>query len=188
MKPPTFNNFPSLSSERLDFRPLRMTDRNEIYRLRSDEIILKYLNLPVAKNLKDAENFIEMVENGTAANKWITWGMCLKNSDTIIGTICLWNCDFETESAEVGYGLLPEFHQRGFMSETMKFTLDIGFNTFGFQEIDAITDCNNIGSRKLLEKFDFELDDKFESEETGSVRYFLVNRSNANTNVNGTRV
>jgi RimJ/RimL family protein N-acetyltransferase len=72
------------------------------------------------------------------------------------------------------------------MSETMKFTLDIGFNTFGFQEIDAITDCNNIGSRKLLEKFDFELDDKFESEETGSVRYFLVNRSNANTNVNGT--
>lgn len=174
MQRPNFNNFPLLSSDRLDFRPLKMTDQNEILRLRSDKIVLKYLELPIAKNLKDAEDFIQMIEDGTIENKWITWAMCLKNSDTIIGTICLWNCDFEMESAEVGYGLLPEFFQQGLMSEAMKFTLDIGFNTFGFREIDAITNRHNIGSRKLLEKFGFQLDNDFECDQAGSLRYFCV--------------
>ena len=173
MQQPNFIEFPPFSSDRLDVRQLLMTDHNEIYRLRSDEIVLKYLDLPVAKNLKDAEDFITMINDGTAQGKWITWGMCLKNSETIIGSICLWNCDFEMESAEVGYSLLPEFHEQGFMSETMKFTLDIGFNTFGFREIDAITNRNNIGSRKLLEKFEFQMDDEFDSDDVDLLRYSL---------------
>lgn len=173
MKPPNFTSFPTLSSERLDFRQYQMSDRNEVFRLRSDEIVLKYLELPVAKNLKDAEDFIDLINNGTIENKWITWGFCLKGSDTLIGSICLWNCDFETESAEIGYGLLPEFFQQGFMSEATEITLDMAFNTFGFREIDAITHRENIGSRRLLEKFDFQLDEKFESDDLNLVRYAL---------------
>lgn len=173
MKPPKFTPFPTLFSERLVLRELKMTDRNEIYRLRSDEIVLKYLSLPVAQNLKDAEDFITMLDDGMALNKWVTWGMCEKGSDTIIGTICLWNLDVVTEGAELGYGLLPEFHQQGFMSETVKIVLDFGFQTLGFREIDAITHCDNIGSTTLLKKFKFELDAEFECEEEGLNRYFL---------------
>ena len=51
--------FPNIATERLSLRQLKIEDENEIFVLRSDERILKYLDLPIAKTIDDASNFIE---------------------------------------------------------------------------------------------------------------------------------
>jgi ribosomal-protein-alanine N-acetyltransferase len=170
---PKFNPFPTLSSNRLDLRELKMSDKNEIFRLRSDEIVLKYIAIPKAKNLKDAEGFITMLDEGMAENKWVTWAMSLKNSDTVIGTICLWHLDILTESAELGYGLLPEFYNQGLMTEATEVVLNFGFKNLGFREIDAITHQKNIACSTVLKKFGFMQDADFECDDVDLVRYFL---------------
>jgi ribosomal-protein-alanine N-acetyltransferase len=174
MQQPNYNPFPNLSSNRLDFRVLSMADKNEIFRLRSDEIVLKYIEMPKAKNLKEAEDFIQMLADGLVENKWITWGFCLKNTDKILGTICLWNCYIPTANAEIGYGLLPEFHNQGFMTEAMEVVLDFAFRTLGFREIDAILHKDNLACLSILKKFTFQYDAAFESDNEAFVRYFLI--------------
>jgi [ribosomal protein S5]-alanine N-acetyltransferase len=173
MQQPNYHPFPTLSSNRLDFRALKMSDNNEIFRLRSDEIVLKYLEMPKAKNRKDAEDFITMIADNIAQNKSIMWGTCFKNSDTIIGTICLWNCDIPTESAELGYVLLPEFYGQGLMTEATEIVLNFAFKTLGFREIDGILHQKNIACLTILKKFGFVQDTDFECDNSDLVRYFL---------------
>jgi ribosomal-protein-alanine N-acetyltransferase len=174
MEQPNYTPFPTLSSNRLDFRQLTLTDKNEIFRLRSDEIILKYLEMPKAKNLNDAVDFIKMINDGIAASKWIMWGFCFKNTDKILGTICLWNCDIPTASAELGYVSLPEYYGQGLMTEATKVVLNFGFQTLGFQEIDGILNKENLACLTVLKKFGFRYDADFECDNVDLVRYFLL--------------
>lgn len=174
MKIPNFNKFPTLLSERLIFRQLKTTDLPAIFRLRSDKVVLKYLAIPAAKNLKAAEDYMNMIHQGIIEHKWILWGLTLKNSDDLIGTICLWNWDIANESAELGYVLLPEYHRQGLMSEATKVILDFGFQSLGFQEIDGILSPENIYCIRILKKFGFVKDESFEA--NGVVRYYLIKK------------
>lgn len=172
MQTPNFNSFPTLSTERLTFRQLKLSDLQTIFRLRSDEIVLKYLDMPTAKNHKAAEDYINMINTGIAENKWILWGLELKSNQKLVGTICLWNWDIASESAELGYVLLPEYHRQGLMTEATKIVLDFGFETLGFSEIDGILSPDNIYCIRILKKFGFQLDSEFEA--ANVVRYALI--------------
>ena len=171
MKTPNFNSFPTLSSEKLTFRQLQLSDLQTIFRLHSDEIVLKYLDIPAAKNLKVAEDYINMINDGIAENKWILWGLELKSNQEMVGTICLWNWDITNKSAELGYVLLPEYHRQGLMTEATKVVLDFGFQNLGFHEIDGILSPENAGCIKILKKFGFQIDKEFEADNV--VRYYL---------------
>ena len=85
----------------------------------------------------------------------ITWGITTKESDVLIGSICLWNFSKDKKTAEVGYALDPEFQRRGIMSEALKAILDYGFNQRGFETIEAYTDYRNMSSKTLLKDMDY---------------------------------
>jgi len=56
-----FNPFPKIESDRLSFRSLHKDDMHEVFRLRSDEEIMKYIPRPLAKDLQDAMEHIRTV-------------------------------------------------------------------------------------------------------------------------------
>ena len=57
----TFTPFPILTTERLTLRQLVISDEQEIFTLRSDSEINKYLNRQVSNTIDDARNFINKV-------------------------------------------------------------------------------------------------------------------------------
>ncbi len=54
----TFTSFPILTTERLTLRQLVIADEQEIFTLRSDGEINKYLDRQVSNTVDDARNFI----------------------------------------------------------------------------------------------------------------------------------
>ena len=56
-----FPPFPQLETDRLILRQLSSRDEEEIFSLRSSDIVNKYLNRPKAKSIEDAKNFIEKI-------------------------------------------------------------------------------------------------------------------------------
>jgi ribosomal-protein-alanine N-acetyltransferase len=52
--------------------------------------------------------------------------------------------------------LLPQFWNKGLMSEAIKKVLDFGFNTMELHSIQANIDPNNMVSAAILKKFNFE--------------------------------
>ena len=152
----TFNPFPILSTEMLTLRQLSINDDKEIFTLRSDSEINKYLDRKLSENMEDARNFINKVNENIDKNDALYWGITLRDKNILIGTICLYGFSDENDNCEIGYELLTGFQGQGIMMEAVEKVIDYAFNTIKVKKIDAFFHRDNQRSISLLEKFSFK--------------------------------
>ncbi|MEJ5962759.1 GNAT family N-acetyltransferase [Pedobacter immunditicola] len=150
-----FKPFPELESARLKLRKVNETDVKEVFLLRSDAGVMKYIPRPLAKDLQDALNHIEVINRGLAANQSINWAITEKGKDRLIGMICLVNIQPENYRTEIGYILNPVFHGKGIADEALKTVIDYAFNTLKFHSLEALIDPLNTASENLLQRNNF---------------------------------
>ncbi len=155
------------STERLILRTITEHDSTDILHIRSNPEINLYLHRTPPKNSFETLDFILTIKKKSAKAEIVFFGISLQNNPKLIGTICLWNFSEDRETAELGYELLPKYHGKGIMSEAVSFVLNYGFKTLNLKMIEAFTNKNNLNSIKLLQKFNFVLnenrrDEKFE--------------------------
>lgn len=151
-----FTPFPELKTERLLLRKLDKTDANEIFFLRSNEDVLRYLGKEPATTIREAEEFIGLINKSIDNNESILWGIALPgNPSIIIGTICLWNFKKEHYRGEIGYLLHPDHWRKGIMKEAIKSVVDYGFNVLNLHSIEALLSPGNIASSAALESTGF---------------------------------
>src|SRR4051812_34725848 len=113
----SFTPFPILQTERLTLRQLSIDDQQEIFMLRSDKEVNKYLDRQVSKTIEDAIKFIDRINNNIKINNSIYWVITLAKTKTFVGTICLFDFSTEKSSCEIGYELLAQFQGQGIMKE-----------------------------------------------------------------------
>jgi ribosomal-protein-alanine N-acetyltransferase len=150
-----FNPFPILTTERLVLRQFTKEDLPEIFKLRTDARVSKYITRPDFKSMEDAEVYIAKMTNLISNNESIIWGITKKGEDKVMGSICLWHFRKEDYRAEVGYEMRPEFWGKGIMSEAMVAIVDYGFNTLKLHSIEAIINPDNAATIKLLTRNKF---------------------------------
>ena len=153
-----FTPFPILKTKRLIFRQLEEADNKEIFFLRSDDELNKYIHRPRPNSINEANEFISKINNGIKQDKLIYWAITSKDNPKLIGTICLWNISKDKKYAELGYELNPKFQGKGIMSEALKYILDYGFEKIGLEKIEAFTHKDNTKSTTLLLKNNFTHD------------------------------
>ena len=85
----SFTPFPILITERLTLRQLVISDEQEIFTLRSDSEINKYLDRQIANTIDDARNFINRINENINKNDSLYWAITLSDKNILIGTICL---------------------------------------------------------------------------------------------------
>ena len=154
-----FKPFPEITTERLLLRRLKASDCEAILFLRTDKNVNKFIERPdhrKTKNISQARILIEEFDSCIDTNHSITWGITLKNTRKIIGTICLWNFSQNNTTAEVGYDLHPELQNKGVMSEALKMIVAFGFKELNLNKIVAFTHAENVHSKKLLENHGFQ--------------------------------
>ena len=153
MSDSTIKSFPTLTTERLLLRQLSEHDAQEIFLLRSDTAINKYLDRAPCNTLDDAMGFIRKINENSTLNYW---AITLKDTGKLIGTICLFGFSEEIKKGEVGYELSAEHQGKGIMNEAAKEIIRYAFQVLGLKAIEAFTHKDNENSTKLLRKLDFE--------------------------------
>ena len=151
----SFAPFPVLKTERLTLRQLSVNDDKEIFALRSDKQVNKYIDRQPSIVIEDARRFIEKISEIVKQNEGIYWAITLTKDDNLVGTICLFNFSNENDQAEIGYELLPAFQRQGIMQEATSKVIAFGIDVIGLKAIEAYTHLENENSSKLLEKFNF---------------------------------
>ena len=146
--------FPIIITERLNLRKVLPSDAERVLHFRSDKEINKYIKR-APQTLEIVIAHIEKLSSDLKTDKSVSWGITTKESNIMIGSICLWNFSEDKKTAEVGYDLNPEFQGKGIMSEALKAVLDFGFNQREFETIEAYTDYRNIPSKTLLKRHGF---------------------------------
>lgn len=150
------SQFPVLQTERLILRKLVAEDAGGLMAIRNNEEINRYLDRPSNHTLTDIAQFIAArtadIETGGSG---VYWCIELKATGKLIGTICYWNIDYEAETTEIGYELLPDMQGMGIMNEAIPAVIDYGFNTMKLLVITGYTLQSNSSSVKLLERKGF---------------------------------
>ena len=163
MVPINFTPFPNLTTERLTLRQLEIQDADELFALRSDEGVLKFLDRPKAASIDDAIQFIEKINNAIKKDESVYWAISLKNNHKLIGTICYWNISEDNSTADIGYELQPFYQGKGIMQEAVVKVISYGFETMKLNSINADLHPDNSPSVKLLERNGFVLTGKSEN-------------------------
>ncbi len=146
-----FLPFPEIKTERLFLRKVNEQDLQQIFLLRSDKEVMKYIDKKKAENLKEAEEFLKMVDDSLETGNGILWGIELKeNPGLLMGYICYWRLVKEHYRAEVGYTLLPEYWNKGIMTEALSEIIIFGFNSMKLHSIEARINPANKASASLL--------------------------------------
>jgi ribosomal-protein-alanine N-acetyltransferase len=150
-----FNPFPTIATDRLILRQLTDGDGPEIFILRSDERILKFIDIAKANTIGDALAFIRKINNFIHENECIYWGIALKDHDKLIGTICLWNILKEHYRAEVGFAMHPDQQGKGLMNEALAALLNYAFSKMKLHSVEGRVHPANTASIKLMERNKF---------------------------------
>lgn len=150
-----FTPFPNLETDRLILRRLSAEDVLEIFALRSNKEVMKYIPRPLVKTMDDAMAHIVMIDEKIESNEGINWAITLKDNPKLIGIIGHYRIKPEHFRAEIGYMLLPEYHGQGIISEAIKEVVNYGFEIMKLHSIEAIIDPENHASEKVLQKNGF---------------------------------
>lgn len=175
--------FPVLQLGNFKLRQLSEADAREIFLLRSDENVNRYLDRPKAISIKDGLQFINRINSNIENGESLYWALIPPGESHLAGTICYWNIERETSKAEIGYELLPSFQGRGIIQDILPGFLGYGFNILGLRRIEAVLHGDNLRSVRILEKFRFYRDVQAEEKMDhapgdGLVIYALDNKAN----------
>lgn len=104
----SFAPFTILATEILTLRQLVIDDEQEIFTLRSDSEINKYLDRQLSNTIADAKDFINKVNENINKNDSLYWAITLGDTNILVGTICLFSFSDENRKCEIGYELLTK--------------------------------------------------------------------------------
>ena len=153
--------FPNLQSERLSFREINENDIPEVMELRGNAETMKFIPRPLVTNAEEALAHITTILSKKEEGDAINWVITEKGNDSLIGIIGFFRTQHENFRSELGYMVLPQHHNKGYVTEAIKTILNYGFNTLNLHSVNAIIDPNNFASARVLEKNNFRKEAHF---------------------------
>jgi ribosomal-protein-alanine N-acetyltransferase len=150
-----FKTFPEFESDRLLFRKILLSDAKDILLIRSDDDVMRFMDVPRHYSIRDAEKLIHSVEESYSNENGINWAIVEKHSNSFVGYFGFFRLIPEHCRAEIGYTLKPEYWGKGYMFETISRMVSFGFKNMRLHSIEANVNPKNERSKKVLEKIGF---------------------------------
>lgn len=144
----------SFSSAHLHFERLSEAHYHDLVAMHADVVQMSYLG-----GVRDADATRAYLDRNLAHWEEHNFGLWMLR-DRADGRMCgrgmLRTIELDGQKdVEVGYSLYPEYWGRGWGTEIASTCLERGQNELGLTTMIAITQMDNTGSRRLLEKVGF---------------------------------
>jgi [ribosomal protein S5]-alanine N-acetyltransferase len=150
-----FHPFQNLETSRLLLRRVVATDVQEIFEIRSNPETMKYIPRPILTSLDQAMEHYKMIDEKIENNTGINWAITLKDNPKLIGIIGHYKIQPENHRSEIGYMILPQYHNKGITTEAIKAVVEFGFYNMNLHSIEAVIDPDNCASEQVLLKNGF---------------------------------
>lgn len=147
--------FPVLETERLILRKMSPDDRDDFFAMRSDKRMHAYTDTTPDHDISKTDEYLAKMLRGVDENRWIIWAIQDRASARVIGSVGIWNFDETQTTAELSYGIAPEFQGRGYMREALTQVIKYAFAALKLAALEAYTEAENAPSRRLLERSGF---------------------------------
>ena len=140
-----------LETGRLKLHPLTLTDVDEFHNLCTGKNFRKYLFDEEAIPLELASSFIRTSNQYFEDSGYGLWAVRRHDEKSLIGFCGFWFFH-EPPERELLYGIAEAHWGMGFAVEVAEAVMQYGFETLGFDSIQASTDAPNLASLRVMQK------------------------------------
>jgi [ribosomal protein S5]-alanine N-acetyltransferase len=147
-----YKDIPVLETERLILRKITLDDLEDMFEYGSDEEVSRYVTWDTHKTTNDTKDFIEFVLSKYEKGKVAPWGIELKETGKLIGTVDFVSWSPDHNNAEIGYVLSRAYWGMGITTEAAYELIRFGFEHMELVRIQARCFLKNIGSERVMEK------------------------------------
>lgn len=145
-----------LTTDRLLICPCRLPLITAIYL--QDPQAATTLNAEIPPDWPQAElkellpHLIKLLQHDPKSFPWLLWVIVSATGKTILGDIGFKGRPDENGMVEIGYSLLPDHRNQGYMLEATIALIDWAFQQPAVKRIEAECDISNIASGKVLQR------------------------------------
>lgn len=147
-----FAHLPVLETPRLILRPLKMSDAKDIYAYSKDPAVSRYVLWETHRSIADSKLYLRYMKRRYSAGQPSSWGIVLKETGRVVGTIGFMNFSEEHSVTEVGYCLAKPQWGQGIMTEALRAVIAMAFDKLHVHRVEALFDVHNPASGRVMEK------------------------------------
>jgi|SRR5215813_2159933 len=147
-----------VETERLTLRRLTIDDSAFILELLNDPAFLRFVGDKGVRTIEEARQYL--IDGPLASYDQLGFGLylvVLNSTQQPIGMCGLIKRE-ALDDVDIGFAFLPEFRRRGYAFEAAAAVKDYAINVLGLGRLLAITNQDNAGSIKVLEKIGLKFD------------------------------
>lgn len=146
----------TLYSQRCYMRKLEISDALQLFNnIYSDPKAAGYMSWNLYANEKEVKEYLTKWQENYNQNECY-WGVFLKENDTLIGTVYLYDENVSAQVGFVSYCFGSTFWGNGYATETVKVILQYGFNEIGYNNITTFVAKSNYRSQNVLLRLGFK--------------------------------
>ncbi len=150
---------PTLTYGTLTLRPSRESDIESIYQACQDPLISHFTTVPANYTLEHAQSFVRQLDpEGLQSKREIRF--IIENNQgatpALAGVISFHSPNFNNKVAEIGYWIAKEYRGKSIGTTAVKVLTNFGFETMGWNRIEAMIDHDNEASKKVVTRAGYE--------------------------------
>ena len=143
---------PDLGTPRLVLRKLTMRDAADIFEYSRDPMVAEHVLWDAHRSIFDSRSYVRYMQRKYRMGEPASWGIVLRASGKVIGTIGFMWIQNEYASAEVGYSLSRAYWNQGIMTEALRRVIQYGFSEMNLNRIEAQHETSNPASGAVMRK------------------------------------
>jgi len=147
-----FADLPSLETERLLLRKMRMADAQDLFEYASDPDVARYTTWPPHSSIDDSKAYLRRALDLYAAHDIAEWGLAHKADGKLIGTCGYVDWSPYHARAEIGYAMSRKYWGQGLMAEAVRAVIHFGFQRMMLNRVEARCMIENVASARVMEK------------------------------------
>lgn len=141
-----------METERLILRLYKESDKDDLIKLFTDEVVMKHVDTGVFSQEKAEEIWLKLTENFYPNGVTTIYGVFDKIDDHYIGHAAIRPRPTNKNEWEISYMLRIEEWGKGFATEIAKRLVRFGFDELQLKAVYATVDTDNYASIRILEK------------------------------------
>lgn len=144
-------------TDRLILRNVQLSDVDQLLEYAGNPSVVDMMNgsIPLAYTHEIATKWVLKHANDTIYSQSISWGIILKTSNTLIGSIQL-RLDESRKTAYLSYWVGKPYWNQGIATEAGKCVIEFGFTKIILEKIEAEHFRRNPASGQVLLKLGFQ--------------------------------
>ena len=143
---------PELETGRLILRKLTMHDAEDVYAYSRDPEVARHVLWDAHRSIGESRAYLRYMLRKYRMNEAASWGIELKETGRVIGTVGFMWVQDDNRAAEVGYSLARAQWDKGIMTEALAAVIEYSFLTLRLNRIEAIHELSNPASGAVMRK------------------------------------